>query len=202
MTTAMTTEGADRPRPAGDGPGKRAPVLVLGVGNELFRDEGLGVVAARRIGTLGLPGVEALDGATLGLALLPEIADRESVLVLDAVVRSGSEPGDVVVLLDDAVPAAWGGAVSAHQIGVPDALAAATFAGRAPRRVAVVGMVPVSLQTGVGLTPRVAAHLDAVIGRALDVLAAWGVEAPRTGTAPAGAGTGARSEAGREAPDA
>ena len=72
----------------------RPPILVLGIGNELFTDEGLGVVAARRIAQSGLPGVEVLDGATLGLALLPEIADRDAVLLLDAIV-AGYVDGDL-----------------------------------------------------------------------------------------------------------
>lgn len=158
---------------------ERAPVLVLGVGNELFRDEGLGVVAARCVAQLDLAGVEVADGGTLGLSLLPEIADREAVLILDAVVKHDGRPGEVVVLADGSVPPGWTHVVSAHQIGVPDALAAAALAGRAPRRVAVVGMVPASLDTGFGLTPETAAHIDELVRRTLGVLSGWGIEACR-----------------------
>src|SRR5664279_3236571 len=125
----------------------RAETLVLGIGNELFTDEGLGVVAARRIADLALPGVEVLDGATLGLALLPEIADRTSVLLLDAVVAGELAPGTVLTLAADQIPMARSIMMSAHQIGVVDALAAAELAGCAPRRLAAVGMVPISLET-------------------------------------------------------
>ena len=56
----------------------RAPILVLGLGNELFTDEGLGIHAARRIEAMGLDGVDVLDGGTLGIALLPERSEEHT----------------------------------------------------------------------------------------------------------------------------
>lgn len=156
----------------------RAETLVLGIGNELFTDEGLGVVAARRIADLALPGVEVLDGATLGLALLPEIADRTSVLLLDAVVAGELAPGTVLTLAADQIPMARSIMMSAHQIGVVDALAAAELAGCAPRRLAAVGMVPISLEMGYGLSPDAERGLDEVVDQALCRLAAWDIPVP------------------------
>jgi hydrogenase maturation protease len=156
----------------------RAETLVLGIGNELFTDEGLGVVAARRIADLALPGVEVLDGATLGLALLPEIADRTSVLLLDAVVAGELAPGTVLTLAADQIPMARSIIMSAHQIGVVDALAAAELAGCAPRRLAAVGMVPISLEMGYGLSPDAERGLDEVVDQALRQLAAWDIPVP------------------------
>lgn len=154
---------------------ERPPILVLGVGNVLFTDEGLGVVAAERIAALSLPGVQTLDGGTLGLSLLPEIADRAGLLLLDAVVGDGATVGDVLVLAGEQVRQARSLLVSAHQIGVAEALAAAELAGCAPDQVTAVGIVPNTLDTGYGLSPAIAGKLDALIARALDVLAAWGV---------------------------
>jgi hydrogenase maturation protease len=156
----------------------RAETLVLGIGNELFTDEGLGVVAARLIADLALPGVEVLDGATLGLALLPEIADRTSVLLLDAVVAGELAPGTVLTLAADQIPMARSIMMSAHQIGVVDALAAAELAGCAPRRLAAVGMVPISLEMGYGLSPDAERGLDEVVDQALCQLAAWDIPVP------------------------
>lgn len=156
---------------------RRSPVLVLGVGNELFTDEGLGVAAAHRLAAdpaAGRAVVEVLDGGTLGLALLPEIADREAVLVLDAILADGAAPGELVVLHDDEVTQAGALLISAHQLGVAEALAAADFAGRRPRRLAAVGMVPACLDTGYGLSPTAAAGLDRLVRAAQDILAEWG----------------------------
>lgn len=154
---------------------ERAPILVLGVGNELFTDEGLGCVAATRIAALNLPGVDVRDGSTLGIALLPELAGRQALLLLDAIVGGDAEPGDLVVLRGAEVPAHRQLTVSAHQIGVGEALAAAELAGCVPPRLAAVGMVPECLDTGYGLSAGVERRMDALIEQALGVLAEWGV---------------------------
>ncbi len=153
----------------------RAAVLVLGAGNELFTDEGLGCAAGRRIAELDLPGVEVLDGATLGLALLPEIAGRSALLVLDAVVGHDALPGELLVLRGDQVPANRYLTVSAHQIGVSEALAVAALAGCAPQRLAAVGMVPSCLETGYGLSPDAEAGMPELVARARDILRDWGI---------------------------
>ena len=160
------------------GSGVISPVLVLGLGNELFTDEGLGVEAARRIEALGLHGVEVADGGTLGLDLVPKLADRQAILVLDAVVAEGAEPGTIVVLDDSAVRSERRLMMSAHQLGLSEALAAADLWGRGPEVCTAVGMVPYSLDTGFGLSEPAEDHLDMLIGCALDYLEEWGVEVP------------------------
>lgn len=178
----------------GGGP---APILVLAVGNELFTDEGLGCVAARAIERLQLPGVEVLDGSTLGIALLPSLADREGVLLLDATVGRDAEPGDLLVLLGDDVPASRHLTMSAHQIGVSEALAAAELAGCRPPRLAAVGMVPVSLETGYGLSETTAQGIPQMVRAACRILRDWGVDAPENPDVdPAGPGVPATGEPG------
>lgn len=180
--TPPVAAGTAEPRPArarvtADGITGRAPVLVLGVGNELFTDEGLGCVAAervrRRLAAAGVDGVDVRDGSTLGLGLLPELADRRAVLLLDAILSDGAAPGDVVVLEGDDVPMTRRLTVSAHQIGVSEALAAAQFAGCCPDVVAAAGIVPAVLETGVGLSPAVEASMDALVEAALGILHRW-----------------------------
>ena len=85
-----------------------APVLVLGIGNELLGDDGAGVVAARSLAASPMPGVEVLDGGTLGLMLMPYIAGRQAVLVLDAVSGIHGIPGEIVVIGDKrCAPRPW-----------------------------------------------------------------------------------------------
>lgn len=151
----------------------RPPYLVLGLGNELFTDEGVGVAAARRLARLAPPGVEVLDGGTLGLALLPELEGREGLLLLDALLLPGGRAGEIAVLTGDELPGAHALLTSAHQLGVVEALAAAELAGRAPRRVAAVGMVPSSLETGYGLSPLATARVGEMASRAAALLATW-----------------------------
>jgi hydrogenase maturation protease len=153
----------------------RAPHLVLGLGNELFTDEGVGVAAARALAQRGIPDVEVLDGGTLGIALLPAVEGRRSLLVLDAVLDPALDPGDLVVFDGAEIDRVHGVLFSAHQLGIPEVLGAATLAGRAPERIAALGMAPASLETGYGLSEVAAARLDAMVDLALDVLASWEV---------------------------
>lgn len=175
MTASATGSGEDAGTGASPG---GAPVLVLGVGNELFTDEGLGCVAARAIEELALPGVDVLDGSTLGIALLPSLAGRDAVLLLDATVGHDARPGDLMVLRGEDVPASRHLTMSAHQIGVSEALAAAELAGCRPRELAAVGMVPISLETGYGLSPQVAERIPELVDAACAILREWGVAVP------------------------
>jgi hydrogenase maturation protease len=150
-------------------------IAVLGLGNELFTDEGVGVVAAREIGTLSLEDVEVIDGGTLGLSLLPSIEGRRGLLVLDSVMVEGGEPGDVIVYDGDELRREARLLYSAHQLGVNEVLAAADLMGTSPGVLAAVGMVPSSLDTGYGLSDVAKEALPAMLEGALGVLASWGV---------------------------
>jgi hydrogenase maturation protease len=98
------------------------------------------------------------------------------VLLLDATVGGDALPGELVLLRGEQVPAARQLTVSAHQIGVGEALAAAELAGCRPPRLAAVGMVPISLETGYGLSPAVRERIPAMVAAALEVLREWGVQ--------------------------
>lgn len=146
-------------RPVGD-------PLILGIGNVLLRDEGVGVVVARRLETLldagdpaFPPGTRIVDGGTLGLDLLPMLGEAEAAVLVDAV-DLGRPPGTVVVLRDGAVEATLTGHVSPHQVGVGDLVAAARLLGSMPRAFALVGIQPASIEVGLDLSPDVEAAVD------------------------------------------
>jgi hydrogenase maturation protease len=151
----------------------RARFAVLGLGNELFTDEGVGVEAARAVSELGLPDVDALDGGTLGLALLPEIEGRTGLLVLDAMAAPGRESGEVVVLGADELVRPRLLLMSAHQVGIAETLGAATLMGVRPPLLAAVGMVPFSLDTGYGITPAARERLPEMVDSAVEILEGW-----------------------------
>ncbi len=155
---------------------ERAPIVVLGLGNELFTDEGVGVRAAAAIAAMDLEGVDALDGGTLGLALFPEIEGRDGLLVLDAIVAEAAPPGTIIDLGAGELRQPRRLLLSAHQVGVSEVLAAADLAGSAPSRLAAIGMVPFSLETGYGLSDEAQIRLPAMIDAACRVLADWEVE--------------------------
>jgi hydrogenase maturation protease len=151
---------------------KRARVLVLGIGNELLSDEGVGIHALRSFAARhALPeDVEVVDGGTTGMELLPQLEGVELLVVVDAV-RAGQPPASIVRLDGDRVPAYFKTKLSPHQVGLSDLLAALAFKGTAPKRVVLIGVQPVSLSVGLELSPEVEARLDEVVGLIVSELA-------------------------------
>jgi hydrogenase maturation protease len=151
--------------------------LVLGVGNVLMGDDGLGPAAlARLLQEWRLPPeVSCLDGATGGLALLPEIEDAERVLLIDAI-DVGAAPGSDVVLERGEFPRYCGLRVSPHEVGLMDLLALAELRGSLPRQVAALGVQPGRVVPSPWLSDAVAGRLPDLVRRVVERLAEWGHE--------------------------
>jgi hydrogenase maturation protease len=151
-------------------------VLVLGIGNVLWADEGFGVRAVEALhAAFEFPaGVELMDGGTLGLNLYEPVALARRVLVLDAIDFS-LPPGTLRVLRGDEVPA-WGRTkLSPHQTGFNDVLALAQLNGREPESIVAIGVQPVDLSDfGGSLTGPVRARLPEAVALAAQEIAAWG----------------------------
>lgn len=132
--------------------GHRPEVLVLGLGNLLLRDDGIGIELLQRLESEMPPDprVEFIDGGTQGLALGAHIADRRGVLILDAV-QLGSEPGTVHHLTDPQRYRPPQG-TTAHAANAGDLLATAELLGDLPDRCELVGIEPAELSTGLGLS--------------------------------------------------
>jgi hydrogenase maturation protease len=152
-------------------------VLVLGLGNILMQDEGLGVHALRRLVDSHIfpQDVQLLDGGTMGLALLPHVAAATDLLILDCVDKD--EPAGTLLRLEGPdIRAALSLKMSIHQVGLQDLLAASSFQGTLPARVVVWGMQPEVVDWGVGLTPRLEGALEHLVEAAVGELESWGVE--------------------------
>lgn len=158
------------------GPTTQARALVLGIGNPLWGDEGLGLKALRCFEETGrVPaGVQTLDGGTQGMYLLPHVQAAQRLIIFDAV-DFGLLPGTLVDLRDDEVPRMMGARrLSLHQTSFQDVLAAATLLGGGPTFMRLVGVQCRSLEIfGGGLSPEVEAQIPNVIDRAFSILAGW-----------------------------
>jgi len=158
----------------------RIDVLVLGIGNVLWADEGFGVRAVEALHEAWVfpPEVRLLDGGTLGLGLYDDIASASHVLVFDAV-DCGLPGGTIKVLRGAEVPA-WGARrISPHQNGFNDVLGLAQLSGREPAHITAIGVQPVTLDDfGGSLRPEVRARLPEAVALAVQELTAWGF-APR-----------------------
>lgn len=153
----------------------RCPVLVLGMGNLLLEDEGLGIRALELLQQRYEipPGVELLDGGTTGMGLLDDLSRREHVLVLDAC-QTGDPPGTLIRLADDQVPVYFSMRISPHQLGLSDVLATLELSGEKPAEVIVLGLVPYSLEMCLELSNVVAGKLDNLVEAAVQELARLG----------------------------
>ncbi len=157
-------------------------IVVLGVGNLLWADEGFGVRCVEALGD-GWdfpPDVDIMDGGTLGLALVPLLLDATHVLLFDAVDHRG-EPGSLLVARDDEVPRFMSGSkMSLHQAGMNDILASLDLLGHRPEHFTVIGIKPVELADyGGSLTGPVQAQVPVALELGLEELARWGSVAKR-----------------------
>lgn len=156
--------------------GSPVQTLILGVGNLLMSDEGVGVhVIQRLVAGYQFPEeVQVLDGGTLGMDLLYYLEGTENLLLIDAV-QARKEPGTVIRLEGEDVPAFMSIKISPHQLGVPDMLAAAKLKGNCyPERIVLWGVQPERIEIGLDLSPKVESRVDTIIENILDQLQAWG----------------------------
>jgi hydrogenase maturation protease len=153
------------------------PILVLGLGNILLQDEGIGVRVVQQLQQdYLLPAqVEILDGGTAGMALYEHIIDRTHLIVIDAV-NTGQPPGTLVTLEHAAIPAYFRTKVSPHQMALSDILAALQIGGQTLPKIILLGIVPVSLQTGIGLSDSIAGKLSSLVAMTVGALRDIGCE--------------------------
>ena len=143
---------------------KRTPLLILGLGNVLLTDDGVGpaAVALLRRRYTAPDGVAVVDGGTLGLSLLSYIEDADSVILVDAVMAD-APAGSLVRLDGEDVGPAVATRLSPHQVGVADLLEGAAWHDRTPARIVLLGVVPSSIELGVGMTGAVSAAMEGLI---------------------------------------
>ena len=144
----------------------RRGTVVIGVGNVICQDDGLGVRALERLRRRHrLPAdVRLVEGGTAGLLLLPYLAEADRVILVDAV--EFDAPAGTLVRLDGAeVVGSLAGGGTVHELGAVDLLRAARFSGAWPRRLTLLGMRPDRTGIGTDLSPAVDAALDRLADR-------------------------------------
>jgi len=149
--------------------------VVLGLGNLLFQDEGLGIHALRILQSqLGaLPGLEYVDGGVLGLNLLPLIEECSHLLVLDAI-DAGFPVGTLVEIDGEQIPLFQRMKLSQHQVGFQEVLALARMRNLLPAYLHLIAIQPANLDVGIGLSPQVEDAIPQLYERACSLLERWG----------------------------
>ena len=149
--------------------------LVLGIGNTLLSDEGVGVRVIEHMDsevTLP-PGVELMDGGTMGLGLLPSMEDARNLIVVDAA-RLNAETGTVRLFVGtdmDAFLKARGR--TPHDVGLDDLMDALRIRDRLPANRALIGIQPEDLSVGNTLSEAVAAAIPEAATQTVDLTGRW-----------------------------
>lgn len=155
---------------------KGSPILVLGIGNILNKDEGVGVHAAQAL-KAKYPdpvGFAIDDGGTLGLNLLPMVDDATHLLILDAV-DAGEAPGTVIQMEGADIPLFGGAKLSEHQLTFQEVLGLAMLRQTLPKHLYLIGVQPEDMSVGIGMSATVEAVLPKVVSGAEAILREWGV---------------------------
>ncbi|CRK83824.1 HyaD/HybD family hydrogenase maturation endopeptidase [Neobacillus massiliamazoniensis] len=128
-------------------------ITILGIGNTLFSDEGVGIhlLPLLEEAMRDYENIEIIDGQTDGMKLLGPVEDAQNLIIIDAI-NAGKEGGTIIKLEGDEIPAYFGIKMSIHQIGFQEVLFAAKMRERYPDQIIMFGMQPTSLELGVELS--------------------------------------------------
>jgi hydrogenase maturation protease len=148
--------------------------VVVGLGNPLMGDDGLGLAALDRLRRRGAPGadIELVDGGTWGLRLLPVLEEADAAILLDAI-DDGRRPGTLIVLEREDVPARLGHKLSAHEADLRELFALMALRGTLPQRLVAIGLQPERVEFGAPLSAAAESGLATIVSATLARLAAW-----------------------------
>ena len=142
--------------------------LILGVGNILLSDEGVGVRVVQELEKRPeiQPHFDVIDGGTCGMELLDAMANREHLIIVDAVLAN-KQPGEIIVLHDDQVPTFFSRKISPHQLGICDVLSAMKLTDEFPKNLCLIGIQPETLEPQIALSDTIQKQFPAIF-EALD----------------------------------
>jgi len=143
--------------------------VVIGVGNDFRRDDGVGLAVAEEVDKRGVPGIRVVTAIAEPSAILDAWSNAGLAVVVDAAMGEGLSPGRIRRWTPG--HEATMGVVSSHAVGLPEAYALGEALGRLPGRLVVLGVGVVDIDYGVGLTPAVAAAVPAAVEAVLVELA-------------------------------
>jgi len=155
---------------------KEPTITVLGLGNILMTDEGVGVHTINEFEKrYTVPDyVEIVDGGAAGLDLIPFIEGREKVLMVDAV-NFDREPGYIDLLENDAIPIRLTQKASMHHLGLMDVLCIVRMSGNIPKELCIIGIQPKSLDLGIDMTKEIWDKVNDLIERIVAKLREWNI---------------------------
>lgn len=150
--------------------------LVLGIGNPILQDDGVGVYVVQQLKAMqpAFPGVEFLDGGTLSFSLIGEIESVDNLIVIDAA-QLDSESGSVRTFIGEDMDQFLGQQKnsSVHDVTLIDLMSIAMLSDQLPTRRALIGIQPASLDLGTELTAAIAEAIPQACNITMELLKKW-----------------------------
>jgi len=151
-------------------PESRESIVIMGMGNILLKDEGVGVHIIRELETCELPNnVRLLDAGTAALDVLQMIGSVEKLIVIDAV-KGGGKPGTIYKFKSSDITSSKRAVSSLHQLGFMEALSISERLGNSPKNVIIIGIEPKDITIGLELSPEISQKIPEVIRLLFDML--------------------------------
>lgn len=156
--------------------GKQAKkrITILGIGNTLYQDEGVGVHILPLLEKEFAhdDSIEIIEGATDGMMLLEPVESSENLIVVDAI-NAGVLGGTIITLDGEEIPAYYGVKMSVHQLGFQEVLWAAKIRDRYPKQIKMFGMQPTSMELGIEMTAINQKHLPDLVKKIVEQVNEW-----------------------------
>ena len=154
----------------------KTKTLVLGIGNTLLTDEGIGIHVLQALDPelANWPDVTLLDGGTLSFTLAGPIEDADALIVVDAA-NIKTRPGEWAMLKGEEMDAFLmsNRKASVHEVGLTDLRAIAILAGHWPEKRAMLAIQPQTIDWGEQPTPAVAAAIPPVCAAIVEQIREW-----------------------------
>lgn len=148
---------------------RKAPILLLGIGNPILSDDGIGIIVARKIASRHVPGVDVDEAAASGIDVMEMMLDYRKIVIVDATMFPDREPGEIMRLKEEDFSHTVHGS-SPHGVNLSTAIALGrkTSPDRMPKEIVFIAMQAEDVSTfGERVTPKVKKRIpdlvDAVI---------------------------------------
>jgi len=151
-------------------------IIILGIGNVLMQDEGVGVHALHILENEYEfePKIELVDGGTSGSELYRFFEDNDKMIIIDAV-EFDEEPGFIGVIKNDDILRKLRTKLSMHHLGLTDVLSNAKLMGIEPEEIVLIGLQPFKMELNTELTPLLKEKLFEALSIVNKQLKSWGI---------------------------
>ncbi len=151
-------------------------IAVLGLGNILLQDEGVGVHVVKKLEKQYQfdPSVNLIDGGTSGFDLLPYFEENDKIIIVDAI-NFSEHPGFIGAYENDDILRRLNKKLSLHHLGLTDLLADLKLHDIEPSEIYLLGIQPSSMEMGLELSAVISAKMDRLIELVLQKMEQWNV---------------------------